>query len=302
MHRPKTKSNPAPKLTSVAVARRLPLPAWLTAVLLALVTVALYWPATSHGFADYDDNFYVTENSHVQGGLTWAGAKWAFLNPVAGNWHPLTVLSHMLDCQLFGLNPWGHHLTSVLLHAVNTVLVFLLLLRLTGLRPERRRSCGPAGGSILAECDGGGVVRVASGACGIGGVGGGAQGCAEHVFWPANPDCLCAICGEVQSPKSKVQSLVWFSPVIVCVGLDEQGDAGDMAVCPAAAGLVAVAKSFKFQVFSFKFRHGITLNPQSVGAAERSGDGSTLNFGFRKAAIFCPGGGDECGDVRGAAA
>ena len=121
-------------------------PAWLVMVLLVLVTVALYWPATSHDFADYDDNFYVTENSHVQGGLTWAGVKWAFLNPVAGNWHPLTVLSHMLDCQLFGLNPWGHHLTSVLLHAVNTVLVFLLLAT-DGLRPE---SAGAAatGGAI----------------------------------------------------------------------------------------------------------------------------------------------------------
>ena len=60
--------------------------------------------------------------------------KWAFLNPVAFNWHPLTVLSHMLDCQLFGLQPWGHHLTSMLLHAVNTALVFLLLHRLTRAR------------------------------------------------------------------------------------------------------------------------------------------------------------------------
>ncbi len=107
-------------------------PVWLMAVLLALVTIALYWPAMSHGFVNYDDNLYVTENPHVQGGLNWAGVKWAFSNPVAANWHPLTMLSHMLDCQLFGLKPWGHHLTSVLLHAVNTVLVFLLLQRLTG--------------------------------------------------------------------------------------------------------------------------------------------------------------------------
>ena len=58
--------------------------------------------------------------------------KWAFLNPVAANWHPLTVLSHMLDCQLFGLKPWGHHLTNVLLHALNAALVFVLLRQMTG--------------------------------------------------------------------------------------------------------------------------------------------------------------------------
>ncbi|MGA2788801.1 MAG: tetratricopeptide repeat protein [Verrucomicrobiota bacterium] len=105
---------------------------WLLAALLALVTMAVYWPATRCDFNSYDDQDYVTANPHVQGGLTWAGMEWAFLNPVSSNWHPVTMLSHMLDCQLFGLKPWGHHLTSVLLHAINTVLVFLLLFRMTG--------------------------------------------------------------------------------------------------------------------------------------------------------------------------
>ena len=102
------------------------------AALLVLVTIALYWPATRYDFVNYDDDLYVTSNVHVQSGLTWESLKWAFFNRVACNWHPLTVLSHMLDCQLFGLKPWGHHLTSVLLHALNTVLVFLLLRGLTG--------------------------------------------------------------------------------------------------------------------------------------------------------------------------
>ena len=107
-------------------------PAWLLALLLALATIALYWPATHHDFVNnYDDEFYVTANVHVQGGLTWENVKWAFVNPVAANWHPVTILSHMLDCQLFGLKPWGHHLTNLLLHALNTVLVFVLLLTLT---------------------------------------------------------------------------------------------------------------------------------------------------------------------------
>ncbi|MGO8927352.1 MAG: tetratricopeptide repeat protein [Limisphaerales bacterium] len=108
------------------------LPVWLMAALLVLVTIALYWPVMRHDFVDYDDNLYVTANVHVQSGLTLENLKWACCNPVGGNWHPLTVWSHMADCQLFGLKPWGHHLTSVLLHALNTVLVFLLLRSLTG--------------------------------------------------------------------------------------------------------------------------------------------------------------------------
>ncbi len=118
--------------TSAPVMAKLCFPVWLTAIILGLVTVALYWPATHHHFVNYDDTVYVTANAHVQAGLTWENFKWAFTNPVDVNWHPLTVLSHMLDCQFFGLNPWGHHLTSVLLHAINTMLVFLWLRGLTG--------------------------------------------------------------------------------------------------------------------------------------------------------------------------
>jgi protein O-mannosyl-transferase len=132
MRRKKQKSNPAPASTPLPVRPTPRFAAWRMAALLALVTVALYWPAMRCNFVNYDDNVYVTENPHVQSGLTWAGMKWAFLNPVAGNWHPLTLLSHMLDCQLFGLQPWGHHLINVLLHTLNTVLAFLLFRRLTG--------------------------------------------------------------------------------------------------------------------------------------------------------------------------
>src|SRR5262249_49348239 len=69
---------------------------------------------------------------HVQNGLTWDSLRWAFTTAHAYNWHPLTWLSHMADCELYGLNPAGHHLTSLLLHAANSVLVFLLLRRMTG--------------------------------------------------------------------------------------------------------------------------------------------------------------------------
>ena len=69
-------------------------------MLLALVTLLAYWPVARNGFVNYDDNEYVTENPVVQNGLTWAGVKWAFTTGHAGNWHPVTWLSHMLDCEL----------------------------------------------------------------------------------------------------------------------------------------------------------------------------------------------------------
>jgi tetratricopeptide (TPR) repeat protein len=100
--------------------------------LLAVIVFAAYWPVLSHDFTNYDDPNYVTANADVQRGLTWARVSWAFCNPVVGNWHPLTMLSHMLDCQLFGLRPAGHHLTNLLLHMANTVLLFAVLRCLTG--------------------------------------------------------------------------------------------------------------------------------------------------------------------------
>jgi protein O-mannosyl-transferase len=99
---------------------------------LALVTAALYWPMLHHDFISYfDDASYITDNAHVNAGLTWSGAVWAFQSGYAANWHPLTWLSHMLDCQLFSLNPAGHHLTNLLFHIANTLLLFLWLNQLT---------------------------------------------------------------------------------------------------------------------------------------------------------------------------
>ena len=111
---------------------QLQFPTWFLAVLLALVMTALYWPATLCGFINFDDPDYVSWNLHVQTGMTLENIHWAFVNPVIGNWHPLTMLSLMLDCQIFGLDPWGHHLINVLLHGANTALVFLLFQRMTG--------------------------------------------------------------------------------------------------------------------------------------------------------------------------
>ena len=126
------RSKPAPMRMTTPVVARPRIPVWLLAVSLALATIAIYWPATQCGFVNYDDDTYVTDNAHVISGVTWESLKWACLNPVSANWHPLTILSHMLDCQLFGLQPAGHHLTSVLLHALNAALVFGLLQQMTG--------------------------------------------------------------------------------------------------------------------------------------------------------------------------
>jgi tetratricopeptide (TPR) repeat protein len=96
--------------------------------LLTVVTLALYNPVNRHPFANYDDDRYVVNNPHVRQGLTADTFKWALTSTEQANWHPLTWMSHALDCSLFRLNPVGHHFTSVLLHAVNVVLLFLLLM------------------------------------------------------------------------------------------------------------------------------------------------------------------------------
>ena len=100
--------------------------------LLVLVVLATFFPAVFCGFTHYDDQDYVTGNAHVQQGLTWAGIKWAFGAVVSSNWHPLTLISHELDCQLFGPKAWGHHLTSLWFHAANAALVFVVFRKLTG--------------------------------------------------------------------------------------------------------------------------------------------------------------------------
>ena len=98
---------------------------------LVLAVVIVYAPVARHPFIVYDDDLYVTDNRMVQRGLTWDGVKWAFTTLHASNWHPLTWLSHMLDWELFGANPGAYHLVNVLFHAVNAVLLFLLISRLT---------------------------------------------------------------------------------------------------------------------------------------------------------------------------
>ena len=101
-------------------------------LILAAATVGLYYPVHGHPFTNYDDNDYVFENRHVQSGLTFANVRWAFTTGYASNWHPLTWISHQLDSQFFGANPYGPHDVNLLLHALNAVLLFWVLWRATG--------------------------------------------------------------------------------------------------------------------------------------------------------------------------
>jgi hypothetical protein len=103
-----------------------------TCLLLVFATLSVYWPVRHYDFVDYDDDKYVYENQDVRAGLTWQGFASAWIVPVGGNWHPVTMLSHMTDCQFFGLNPGAHHLVNVAFHCANAVLLLLLLESATG--------------------------------------------------------------------------------------------------------------------------------------------------------------------------
>ena len=104
----------------------------LITLVLILCTLVIYWQVKDFNFAGYDDELYITENLHVQSGLTCESIKWAFTTFHAGNWQPVTWLSHMLDIELYGLNPMGHHWTNLQFHIANTLLLFFILFKMTG--------------------------------------------------------------------------------------------------------------------------------------------------------------------------
>ncbi|GMU94219.1 MAG: hypothetical protein AMXMBFR4_32770 [Candidatus Hydrogenedentota bacterium] len=103
---------------------------WPTFALIAF-TLLVYSRTLTNGFVYYDDGLYVFDNEQVRHGLSWAGVRYVFLTGETGTWQPLALLSHMLDCEWFGLAPWGHHLTNVLLHAANVWLLLAVLSRIT---------------------------------------------------------------------------------------------------------------------------------------------------------------------------
>ena len=122
--------------TRSAGARPAGSPAWAgilgACAALAALTWIVYLPVRHFAFVNWDDPSYLTDNAYVQAGLTWPNVVWALTTTHSPYWHPLTWISHMLDVTLFGMDPGAHHVTSLVLHVVNTVLVFLLLRRMTG--------------------------------------------------------------------------------------------------------------------------------------------------------------------------
>ncbi len=130
---------PKPDQSERMIGKKVALPLLLTAVVIA------YFPLFSNSFVDFDDPVYITGNAHIRSGLTLDTWNWAWTTWEAGNWHPLTWVSHALDVTLFGMNSVGHHLTSLLLHLVNVVLLYLLLSQVT-----QRKQCCLAASAIFA--------------------------------------------------------------------------------------------------------------------------------------------------------
>ena len=112
-----------PKMASILSPRRRVLKLFIC-LSLTVVTFALFEPVRNHTFLNMDDNLYITDNPPVKSGLTLKGVIWAFTTMHAANWHPLTWFSHMLDCQLYGLDPSGHHFTNLAFHLARALLLF----------------------------------------------------------------------------------------------------------------------------------------------------------------------------------
>lgn len=100
--------------------------------LILILTVISYYPVFQAGFIGFDDSSYVTQNDWVKAGFTWEGVRWAFTQFYSANWHPLTWLSHMLDCEIYGMNATGHHVSNLILHIANSIVLYLLFYQLTG--------------------------------------------------------------------------------------------------------------------------------------------------------------------------
>ncbi len=204
---------------------------WI-ALALALVTLAVYCPVTGFQFVNFDDPDFVTANPHVQAGLTAGGFKWAWRSEVARNWHPITMLTHMLDCQLFGVKPWWPHLVNVLLHAANTVLLFSLLKRMTG---ALWRSAAVAALFALHPLHVESVAWVSE-----------RKDVLSTLFWFLTTWAYVRYAEKLkfqilQPRKLSGQDSIFLrvEPVVFRAGADVQTDAGDASLYAAAAGLLA---------------------------------------------------------------
>src|SRR5439155_3758429 len=145
--------NSRPMAKHASVQRAVPQTAVIVVICAVLVGITWFVVAQTlrHQFVTYDDPQYVYANPDVSAGLSLARISWAFTHTIAGNWHPLTTISHMLDCQLYGLDPAGHHFTNVLLHTNAVVLLFLVLQQMTGSLWRSAFCCGLICNSSIAR-------------------------------------------------------------------------------------------------------------------------------------------------------
>ncbi len=116
----------------IRIRNRVDQEAMILSLILVAATLAVYWPVQSFDFVNFDDPLYITRNPAIQNGVTWDGILWSFTTFHAANWHPLTWLSHMADVSLYKLRAGGHHWTNLQIHLLNTLLLFLVLRRMTG--------------------------------------------------------------------------------------------------------------------------------------------------------------------------
>ena len=105
---------------------------WLICVTLTIATVITYWPVNRAKFVAMDDHLYIVENPVVQAGVTGNGLQWAFFATRVANYHPVTWVSHMLDCQLFGPDPYWHHRVNLLIHIATSMALFFVIRHMTG--------------------------------------------------------------------------------------------------------------------------------------------------------------------------
>ena len=194
-----------------------------------LLAVAIVFGRTvRYQFVNFDDCQYVYHNKHVLDGLTRSGIAWAFSHFYASNWHPLTWISHMLDCQFYGLWPGGHHLTNVLLHAVTAVLLFLVLRQMTGrLWPAALAAAIFALHPLRVES----VAWVAE-----------RKDVLERIVFRARPLGLCRLCRP-----ALLAGALRPGGAAVRPGTDGQADPGDVAGALGAAGLLAAGAIGQFQ-------------------------------------------------------
>ena len=193
---------------------------------LAAIIWVVFGQTLRHEFVNYDDDLYVYENPVVQKGLTWEGFRWALTYGGIGHWHPLTWLSHMLDCQLYGLNAGGHHFTNVLLHTAAVILLFLVLRRMTGFL---WRSAFVAAVFAIHPLRAESVAWIAE-----------RKDVLSAFFFMLTLGAYITLC----APPA-LDDPLWRRGAALRLGTAVQEHAGDDALRPPAAGLLAAGPSFK---------------------------------------------------------